>query len=217
MGCSVSGPTDDKQGKQPRRSARRDAGRPRGQSIVDAVLDQTIAELAAHGLEALSIDRIARAATVNKTSIYRRFATKDALVVAALSRVHDDISAALVDTGSLRGDLRVMVESVSALLGTPAGLALARTAMATPVDVEVGAIARAQLGAGAAQPMQALIARAQARGQWRDNADPVVVLAMVVGALLHRRLLEGATTSPQWIDAVVDLAVAALAPAHRSS
>ena len=51
---------------------RRDAGRARGEPIVDSILEHTLADLSRAGLDGLSIDRIARAAAVNKTTIYRR-------------------------------------------------------------------------------------------------------------------------------------------------
>src|SRR5690242_7791444 len=83
---------------------RRDAGRPRGQPITEAVLDRTLEELASFGVAKLSVSRIARAADVNKTSVYRRWPTREALVAAALERVHERLASQLQDTGSLRGD-----------------------------------------------------------------------------------------------------------------
>ena len=60
---------------------RRDAGRARGgEPIVDAILEHTLADLARAGIDGLSIDRIARAAAVNKTTIYRRWPTREGLV-----------------------------------------------------------------------------------------------------------------------------------------
>lgn len=53
--------------------ARRDAGRPRGRPVVDAVLDAVVAELAEHGPDGLSVERVARRAEVNRTTVYRRW------------------------------------------------------------------------------------------------------------------------------------------------
>ena len=191
---------------------RRDAGRPRGQPIVDAVLEGTLAELATHGLQGLSVDRIARAADVNKTSIYRRFPTRDELVVAALSRVHDDMTAQLVDTGSLRGDLVALVRAVAAFLDGRVGRAVARAVFAGPIAADVADVARARLAAEAAASVAALLTRARARGEWRDGVDPAVLLAALVGGLLHRALLEQAPLDDAFVDALVDVVLAGVVP-----
>ncbi len=80
---------------------RRDAGRPRGEAVTEAVMLCTLDELASHGLSDLSVERIADAAEVNKTTIYRRWPTREALVAGALEYVMLDLDDRLVDTGSL--------------------------------------------------------------------------------------------------------------------
>jgi AcrR family transcriptional regulator len=192
--------------------ARRDAGRPRGPPITAVVLEATLAELAAQGLAGLSVDRIARAAGVNKTSIYRRYPSRDALVVAALERVHDGLGARIVDSGSLRGDLRSLVRAVAAFLGQPLGRALLGAMASAPVAADVAAAARARLAASATQTVQAVILRALARGEWRAGVDPVVVLSLLVGGLLHRVLLEQAPLDEPFVDGLVDVVVAGIAP-----
>jgi AcrR family transcriptional regulator len=149
---------------------------------------------------------------VNKTSVYRRFPTRDALVVAALGRVHDDLGAQLVDTGSLRGDLRAMTRAVAAFLDSDVGRAVARAVFAGPIAQDVADAARAQLADRAAPTVQALIARAVERGEWRAGVDPAVVLAATVGGLLHRALLEQQPLDDTAIEALVDVVVAGVAP-----
>lgn len=190
-----------------KKPARRDAGRPRGQPVIDAVLLHTLDELASAGLEGLSVERIAKASGVNKTSIYRRYPTRDALVIAALERVHDDLSADVADTGSLRGDLRALAGRVGAFLESERGRALARAIFAAPASADVGLAARAQLAAQAAVPVQALIARALGRGEWREGVDPGVLLAALVGGLLHRVLLEQQPIDDAFLSALVDVIV----------
>lgn len=67
---------------------------------MDSILEHTLADLSRAGLDGLSIDRIARAAAVNKTTIYRRWPTRDALVAAALGRILIDRSLIVPDTGT---------------------------------------------------------------------------------------------------------------------
>jgi hypothetical protein len=58
-----------------------------------------------------------------------------------------------------------------------------------------------------------LRARAQARGEWRDGVAPETVLALLVGALLHRALLERAALTPGFIASIVEVIAGGLKPA----
>ena len=80
------------------------------------------------GLDGLRVERIAEAAAVNKTTVYRRWPTREALVTAALERVAEDLSAQIPDTGALTTDLVVVALADAALLSRPEGAALARAA-----------------------------------------------------------------------------------------
>lgn len=80
------------------------------------------------GLDGLRVERIAEAAAVNKTTVYRRWPTREALVTAALERVAEDLSAQIPDTGALTTDRVAVALAVAALLSRPEGAALARAA-----------------------------------------------------------------------------------------
>lgn len=178
--------------------------------MIDAVMRATLEELGAHGLGALSVERIALAAEVNKTSIYRRWPTREALVAGALEHVLVDFEAAQEDTGSLRGDLLVLGRAVADFLATPAGLALARAAFAESSSTELAALAHRQFADGTAAPVGGLVKRALARGEWDRRTPPEVPLSMLVGALLHRVLLEHQPVSSAWLGRVVDVLAAGL-------
>lgn len=198
--------------KKKKASPRRDAGRPRGQPIADAVLTRTLEELAAFGIEHLNVDRIARAADVNKTSVYRRWPTRDALIAAALERVVLDVNVHIADSGSLRGDLLALAGFVASLLEQPLGRALARAALDDSAAPAVKAMAARQLEQQATGPMVDLIARARARGEWDLDAPLDLVPSVLAGALLHRALLERRPLSEPFIASVVDLLVRAVTP-----
>jgi len=70
------------------------------EAITHAVLD----ELAAQGYGQLSMESVARRAGVGKSALYRRWRTKQDMVVAMLSELSVPL-AQTPDTGSLRGDL----------------------------------------------------------------------------------------------------------------
>ncbi len=193
-------------------SPRRDAGRPRGAPIEAAILAATLDELAAHGLDGLSIPRVAQAADVNKTTVYRRWPTPDALVAAALEASAVRLAATVPDTGSLAGDLTALLDTVSAAIQAPEGRALLRAGMSEQAAGAVAAMARDPL-VRQQEAVVAMVTRAVARGEWDVvGAPPDVILGMVVGGALHRALLERQPTDAVWRDAVVRMVTRAVAP-----
>lgn len=183
----------------PHPSPRRDAGRPRGAAVVAAVLTAVRAELAEHGFEGLSVERVARRAEVNKTSVYRRWPTREALVAAAMEGLLEEFGAS-PDTGSLRGDLHALAAPIADLAARPDGVALLRAALSTSTGPAASP--------GVDPPGEAVLAlaeRARARGEWREGADPRQAIFALVGAVIHRTLLERASPTGAWLDGLVDL------------
>jgi AcrR family transcriptional regulator len=73
-------------------------GRPRDTAIDEAVLDETLHQLARDGLAALSLASVAAAAGTSRPAIYRRWPDKESLVVEAIARL------ARVDPPAASGD-----------------------------------------------------------------------------------------------------------------
>jgi AcrR family transcriptional regulator len=191
---------------------RRDAGRARGEPIERAILDATVKELAQHGLDGLSVPRIAEMAEVNKTTIYRRWPTREELVAAALEGALHEISRDVSDTGSLAGDLRSMIRAVQRHVESPGGRALAHAAMSDRAAEAVGALSRdaALRSSGAAF---GLVERAVQRGEWDPARHlPEAVFGMITGSVLHRVLLERQPLTEDWAETVVDVVTRGVEP-----
>jgi AcrR family transcriptional regulator len=190
---------------------RRDAGRPRGVLVEHLVLECVLDVLASAGHEAMSVDRIAEAAQVNKTTIYRRWPTREALIAATLEYVWKGLSLEIRDTGSLQGDVVALCESLSRFLESREGQALGRAAMAASNPL-LSSRARQALAESASNPAAHMVMRAVERGEWRAEAAPEVALGMLVGGFLHRLFLEGQGFDPAWRSHIVDLFCRAVRP-----
>jgi AcrR family transcriptional regulator len=191
-------------------TARRDTGRARGKPIEDAILTATLDELSTYGLDGLSVPRVAAAAEVNKTTVYRRWPTREALVAAALEAALRETAGELIDTGSLRGDLRWMLQLVALRLDSAEGRALARAALSEQAAAAVAELSRDPMVRAQAAVL-ALVARAAARGEWDPARHPPdAVLAMLTGSVMHRVLLERQPVTPEWAETVVDVVVRGL-------
>jgi AcrR family transcriptional regulator len=88
-------------------SAPRGRGRPRSEEAHRAILAAVVELLAEHGLGGLTIEAVAAHAGVGKTTIYRRWETKNDLVLEAMEQLRPP--GPPPDTGSLLGDLGALV------------------------------------------------------------------------------------------------------------
>ena len=86
----------------------RGRGRPRSEEADRAILAATLKMVAAHGVTATTIEGIAAEAGVGKTTIYRRWQSKNDLIVAAVAQMAPRGDPP--DTGTLYGDLKALAE-----------------------------------------------------------------------------------------------------------
>ncbi|MFF5991025.1 TetR/AcrR family transcriptional regulator [Prauserella flavalba] len=97
-----------------------------------ASVHRAVVDLISRGDLDITISHVAHEAGVNPTSIYRRWGTRDQLVLDATA-AHLRRNSPTPDTGSLRGDLVDWVVEIEHNLVTPEGRALLRT-LATAED-----------------------------------------------------------------------------------
>ena len=171
--------------------------------MVDRVLDVTLEALAEQGFHSLSVPAIAERAELNKTSVYRRWPTKGALVTAALERALGH-RAPLPDTGSLRDDLLAFAQGAVAFVHSPVGRGVMRTLLADADDPEVRELAATMLREQTSGP-RVLFRRAQARGELARDADVSMALRVVAGAILHRAFIEHKEPTGAFVTGLITL------------
>jgi AcrR family transcriptional regulator len=97
-------------------------GRPRDPSR-DGVIRKAILRLLADvGYGALTMDAVASKAGVGKATIYRRWRTKEDLVVDTIAGIEQQVIDH-PDTGTLEGDLRSLMHSLVEIINGPLGAA----------------------------------------------------------------------------------------------
>jgi len=87
--------------------------RRRGKVLEAAIFKAVLHELTAAGYVHFSVERVAAGAGTSKPVIYRRWPTRARLVYAALRANRPGLSFEAPDTGTVRGDLMVLLRSVS--------------------------------------------------------------------------------------------------------
>lgn len=175
----------------------------RGAPVVERVLAITLEELARVGYQRLSLPEIAAQAGLNKTSLYRRWPTRRALVGAALASAMDH-DAPPPDTGALRSDMREMVLAAAAWAESPVGRGVLRTLLQDAEDPEVRELAPDLERMQAAAPT-VIFARAVERGELSADADVTMALGVIAGALTHRVFVERAPVTPAFAERLVRL------------
>jgi AcrR family transcriptional regulator len=176
----------------------------RGEAFARSVLDATILQLSSVGYERLSIPQIAELASVNKTSIYRRWPNKALLVQDALLIAMSHTNE-VPDTGALRGDLVALAQTVTAFMQSRVGTALIRIMLAEGGNADLRALATAAYGEVGKRGPWIVVQRALKRGELNDNVDPSVMLFTIAGAMLHKVFVEHSTPSDEYLAQVVDL------------
>ncbi|WP_239014154.1 TetR/AcrR family transcriptional regulator [Archangium violaceum] len=186
----------------------------RGEPVVRGVLEATLEELSIIGYGALRIDDVAARAGVNKTTIYRRWPTKQELVGAALRSVTVDWIVQ-PDTGSLRGDLLEVGRHMAAAMSSAGGQALRRILIAEERNPEFMAIASQLRESMDALPLPVIDA-ARARGEFAPGFEAARLFRFLAGILQHRLFMEGRDIDDDFLHQVVDLLLfGALSPDKR--
>jgi AcrR family transcriptional regulator len=90
--------------------------RRRGKVLEAAIFDVVLRELAETGYVNFSIEKVAAGAGTSKPVIYRRWPTRARLVYAALRANRPVVSFEAPDTGTVRGDIMVILHGVSEMV-----------------------------------------------------------------------------------------------------
>jgi AcrR family transcriptional regulator len=176
------------------------AGRPRDSSLDVALLTATQELLLEHGFDRLSVEAVATRAGVGKAAVYRRWAGKTELVVAAVAELAHKPS--VPDTGSLRGDL---LESARAYMQndrTQRVFAGLTTAMVH--NEELREAARISIGDPFTDLFKTVILRAAAEGKVAFDADFITIGDVFPALAFHRTASQGKPVDEQFILRVVD-------------
>ena len=175
----------------------------------EAVLAETYRQLSRSGLANVSIDEISRVSGVSKTTVYRHWPSRSALLIDACSRLGGTADAP--NTGGLRGDLDALLSGLAERLRTAGWSAVVPSIVdAAERDGDVLAM-QAGWHKGLMEPFGVVVERAKARGEVPPHADPQDMVATTVGALFYRRWFSREPIDARFVDAIASAAVAAIA------
>ncbi len=170
-----------------------------------AVLEATVALVAERGIGDTTIDAISERSGVAKTTIYRHWPGKPAIVLDALSGV--TAPPPDPDTGSIRDDLvALLVGFIDGLSRGPLAALLTSMMEAAERDPEVARLHRDE-AAARHQVVRDAVVRGIGRGELPTGTDADTVVADVLGPVVYRRLVAGQVVDTAEAAGVVDRAI----------
>lgn len=182
--------------------------RPLNSDATDKLRASTAEIVFTDGVDACTIEEVARRSGVAKSTIYRRYEDIDALIFDMVAtRVTE---SAEVDTGTLAGDLSEILgrylKSSKRSTTRELYLWMAQRAQREPRLGELFNKARVQPGG----PTTVALERAKERGEIAADLDVETALHMIQGPFFTKRLVENAEPDDEEFGLLISMIVAAL-------
>jgi AcrR family transcriptional regulator len=179
-------------------------GRPRSKEADGSILAATLELAGEVGINGMSMDVLAQRAGVSKATIYRRWSSKELLVIDALRSAMSPLDD--VDTGRIGTDLRTYLGELAARMS-----AKDRMNDVLPHLIEVAThdpLIRESLDHYVQfrrVPLRRILERGVEREEIPVEADLDTIIDALIGPFIYRRLLSGGPLDDDFIDRLVTL------------
>jgi AcrR family transcriptional regulator len=173
-----------------RNESRAGSGRPRSTAVDEAILTAAFALFIQHGVEGASIERIARQAGVAKTSIYRRWPSREALLAQAIEAFRNTVgpTAEMVDRASPAEFIKMLLEVPELVVRPEIRNMLARLIGSLPDSPLLLQVYRNTYFRPRREAIVRALRRMQDAALLRLDADIELLADTLIGALLYRLL-----------------------------
>ncbi len=171
----------------------------------EAVLATTHQLMAEEGLGGVSIDAVSKRSGVAKTTIYRHWPSRSALLLDACSKMGSKLEPP--DTGTLKGDLMALALTMAGRLKSARWATIIPSIIdAAERDPEIANL-HSRLHVGFMAPLRVVIERAQQRGELPRNQNPSYIVAGMVGPLFYRRWFSRERLDERFVKSIVERVV----------
>lgn len=169
-------------------------GRPRSVEAHQAILTAALELLAEVGYERMSIEAIAARAKVGKTTIYRRYSSKEELVADAIESIREEV--VIPDTGHIWGDIDILIENAAHITFNPLGKqAVAMIISSASSNSEFARIYSAKYLHPRREAFSVVIEKAKERREIRVDLDANFVFDVMSGMMLYGLIFPPTTES----------------------
>lgn len=188
-------------------------GRPRSRRAHNAILEAALELLAEWGYDGLTMEGIAERAGVAKTTVYRRWSTREEVLEAASERFVKEIG--VPDTGSIRGDLLALLQSARKVYSGLPGQVMPGLVAAMAQNPGLARKVRCGFLSDRRAALRGVLERGIERGELRPDIDVGVTLDLLGGPLMYRLLVTGEEVDTAMVREVVDTLLRGIATEAR--
>jgi len=199
-------------------SARREgAGRPRDEATRKAILRAALALVRESGYRSLTIEKIALRAGAGKTTIYRWWPSKAAVVMDAfLNYISPVIRFAPISAVSASTNIRRQMQAVARAYAGPHGHLLRALIAEAQFDPELCRAFVANWILPRRKMATAILKAGIQAGEFRKHVDVDAAIDALYGGLYYRFLIPHAPLSPKFARELADAVLAGLLRAHST-
>lgn len=190
------------------------AGRARSEAADEAILAATIDLLAERGYGGLTVSAVIERAGVSSATLYRRWPTKQDVVVAALASLTPEATRS--DTGSLAGDIAALLDSVVRSIAVRQESVAEGLTLEMKRNPELAQAIKDKFLEPRRQELDAIVDRAVARGELAGAPPAEFALSLVIGPVYHRAYVTDEPITPAFVAAATELVVGGLRAVGRS-
>jgi len=163
------------------------------------------------GYRSVTIDAVARASGISKSTIYRHWPSRKTLVLEAFTSSTDE-STEVADTGDAIADLRTYLLKLAFRLNVRGAGPIMTGLISDAInDQEFAATFRVKVIEARRQAFLQILHRGQHRGQIRTDVDLRSVVDALYGSIHHRLLMTGEPIDAPFASALTDFAQQGLA------
>lgn len=191
-------------------------GRRRDARVDNTVLSVAEKVLAERGFAGFTVEEVSGRSGIAKTTIYRRFPSRDDLIVGVLESINADLPTSY-SGGSLRDGIVALLTAVRGAPQTQRGQILLHAAAEGARRPEIAALVHDRVLRPRHDLMREMLSQGIEHGELRDDVDLDVVVSCLVGPALHLGMWgrqTGAESVPT--EVMADLILRGLTPATGS-
>ncbi|MBL1120433.1 TetR/AcrR family transcriptional regulator [Streptomyces sp. 110] len=186
------------------------------ENVTDAIRAAVFEELATVGYGRMSIERVARRAGVGKAAIYRRWRSKLPIVLEVVSALAKQ-GLPTPDTGSLQGDIKVLLEATARVLWHPMAAQIIPDLFAESArNPDMAQALQAAVRDSQRGVAEVVIRNAVNRGELSADTDVDLALDLASGPLYWRLTTMRSPLPEGYLDGLAAATTAALAAARIS-
>ena len=186
---------------------------PRVERSRQAVLDAAVALLFGCGPDEVTHAKVAAAAEVSRTTVYKHYPHRSDLLHATLQAVGKHVPTASELTGIVRDDLVTLLTNLASDLRDEGRTKMIAVMIERALHDDTVGTVRDRFIAELVETFTAIVKLGEETGQLRSGVVPMQALGSMAGSLLFHRLLANEAVDDQLVADVVDSFVKANGPA----